>query len=382
MERFFCLLAALEMLCVNMYTFHTCAKKKPSPLVIICVMGIFSALLFGTLNRFFGDTNLWGSGIFMICGIVYIVPLTFLYRHPVGYSISIACFSWIFTMLIYALSVQLADFFPQENYFASLLAIQTVLYALTILPFFRFVTGKFMYILKNADQKTQKRLFRLAISWFLFTDLLNYIFVFDTHIIGTKIAKILILCALAANALMTYQIFYSLRRENNAALEFENALRVDALTKLKNRMAFFEDAQALIDSHTPFTIFFIDLDNFKSVNDNYGHIKGDRYLRHFADCFSAGFSSYGTVYRISGDEFVFLYINGKLDDSVDYKIEHFEMCDCDEIPFKGFSIGRASYPEDAQTLTLLVASADKRMYKTKKVQSKRTGEKQSDSDKA
>lgn len=366
MEKFFLALTMLEMLCVNMYTFHICSKKRSSLFVIIFVIGIFTMLFSMAFDLLLGDTNLLGSGIFMVCGVVYLVPLTFLYRQSARYSVSVMCSSWIYTMLIYTLSIQFADLFPEENYGASLLAIQTALYVLTIRSFFRFVTRKFMYIIKNADRNTKKFLLWLGISWFLFAVFLNYMMVFDMPFLGTKITKILILCTSAANALMTYQVFYSFRRENQSALEFERALRLDALTRLKNRTAFFEEAQALIDSHIPFTLFFIDLDNFKSINDNYGHMKGDLYLKQFSDSFSGRFSSFGTVYRISGDEFVFLYINGKHDHSVYKKIGHFDMCDCAGVLFKGFSMGSASYPEDAQTLNLLIAAADERMYREKR----------------
>lgn len=331
-------------------------------------MGIFTVLVFGTFGLLLGKLNVLGSGAFMVLGVAYLAPLTFLYRQPVSYSVSIMCSCWIYTMLIFVLSAQVSSLFPQWSYKISLLAVQTGLYVLTIRPFSKFVTQKFLYILKNADQKTKKLLLWLGISWCLFAFLLNYTMIFDMPSFGAKITKILLLCASAANALMTYQIFYSFRRENQNALEFGIALRLDALTGLKNRTAFFEEAQALIDSHIPFTIFFIDLDNFKSINDDYGHVKGDLYLKQFSDSFSAGFSSSGTVYRISGDEFVFLHINGKHDHLICQKVGQFNMRDCDGIPFKGFSVGSASYPEDAQTLNLLVAAADKQMYEGKKAQ--------------
>lgn len=366
MEYFLLALATLEMLCVNVYTFHICSEKKKGLFVTISVIGVFTLLLFGAFYLLLGNANILGSGIFMICGIVYLIPLTFLYRQPVRYSVSIMCSSWIYTMLVYALSIQLAGLFPQWNYRASFLVLQTMLYAFTVRPFFGFVTQKFIYIIKNADQKTKNLLFWLGVSWFLFAVFLNYTLVADPPSFAARFTRILILCAATVNALMTYQIFYSFRRENQNALEFESALRRDALTGLKNRMAFLEEAQAMIDKHTPFTIFFMDLDNFKSVNDSYGHVKGDQYLKQFSDRFSASFSSFGTVYRISGDEFVFLYINGKHDRSVCKKIEYFNMQDCAGIPFQGYSMGSASYPEDAQMLNLLIVAADKRMYGEKK----------------
>ena len=366
MEYVFLALSVLEMLCVNVYTFHMCSEKKPPAFTVVSVISIFTALLFGAFYLLFHNTDLLGSGIFMVFGMVYIVPLTFLYRQPVKYSISIMCSSWIYTMLTYALSIQIAGLVPQWNDWASLLLFQTALYILTARPFFRFLTQKFLFILKNADQKTKNLLFWLGISWFCFAVLLNYALVFDISLYTAKITKVLVLCASALNAFMTYQIFYSFRRETQNASEYESALKLDVLTGLRNRMAFLEEAQAMIDGCIPFTIFFIDLDNFKSVNDDYGHIKGDQYLRQFSTAFSERFSALGTFYRISGDEFVFLYVNKKHGHPVYRKIESFTMRDCADIPFKGFSMGSASYPEDAQILNSLIMAADKRMYGEKK----------------
>ncbi len=366
MDNFFLALTTLEMLCANMYMFHICSEKRYSIWVILFVIGLFTLLFLGAGQLFLGNANYLGSGIFVVCGVVYLLPLIFLYRQPIRYSVTIMCSTWIYTMLLYALSIQIAGLLPQWNYRASLLVIQTVLYTLTIRPFFKFANKKFIYIIRNADQKTRNLLFWLGICWCLFISLLSYLRIYNTSSYAAKIINILILCIAAVNALMTYQIFYSFRRENQNALEFENALRIDDLTGLKNRIAFFEEAQSMVDSRMPFTIFFIDLDHFKSVNDDYGHVKGDQYLKHFSNSFSASFSAFGTIYRISGDEFVFLY-TGKHNHLIDKKIGHFGMCDCGGISFKGFSMGSASYPGDAKALNQLIMTADKRMYKEKKV---------------
>lgn len=365
MELFPILLAVLEMLCVNLYTFHICSQKKARLSVIIFVISIFTVLFFGLFYMLMKDTAIPGNGSLMLCGMAYLAPLTFLYRQPVTYSISIMCSCWIYTMLVYALSLQLAGFFPEPDYFAALLLIQTALYVFTIHPFFRFLQKKFIYIIKSSDHKTKRLLFWLGISWFMFVLLLNYTLIVDMSAAHSGIAKILTLCMTGINAFATYQIFYSFRRENQSASEFENALRIDALTRQKNRTAFFEEAQALIDNHTSLIIYFIDLNYFKSVNDTYGHLRGDLYLKHFSDSFSSYFFSLGTFYRIAGDEFVFLHVKDKHDHSLSNQIDNFDMHDCGGIPFKGFSVGSASYPEDAQTLNLLIAAADKRMYEEK-----------------
>ena len=50
----------------------------------------------------------------------------------------------------------------------------------------------------------------------------------------------------------------------------------------------------------------IDLDDFKSVNDTYGHLEGDKYLQVFARCLREVFQRYGFCYRMGGDEFCVL----------------------------------------------------------------------------
>lgn len=51
----------------------------------------------------------------------------------------------------------------------------------------------------------------------------------------------------------------------------------------------------------------MDLDHFKQINDQYGHLVGDQYLQHFANICRQIFQNTGTVYRFGGDEFVAVY---------------------------------------------------------------------------
>ena len=53
-------------------------------------------------------------------------------------------------------------------------------------------------------------------------------------------------------------------------------------------------------------LIVFDLDNFKYINDTYGHQAGDQCLKVIAECLKKAYSRYGNCYRIGGDEFVFL----------------------------------------------------------------------------
>ena len=80
----------------------------------------------------------------------------------------------------------------------------------------------------------------------------------------------------------------------------------DALTGVYNRIAFSEDIQRLLTpgSVSTLCLAFIDLDNFKSVNDTHGHWVGDEYLKAFCADLTARIRSADHLYRLGGDEFL------------------------------------------------------------------------------
>lgn len=57
---------------------------------------------------------------------------------------------------------------------------------------------------------------------------------------------------------------------------------------------------ALLASGDAFSVMFMDLDRFKAVNDRYGHLLGDAYLRHFASVSAGILEGYGELYRFAG----------------------------------------------------------------------------------
>jgi len=85
------------------------------------------------------------------------------------------------------------------------------------------------------------------------------------------------------------------------------AARTDALTGIANRRGFLEQTtltQRSADDHRPVAVLLFDLDNFKTINDRYGHPVGDRTLQLFAGVAKAQIGEAGTVGRWGGDEFI------------------------------------------------------------------------------
>lgn len=90
----------------------------------------------------------------------------------------------------------------------------------------------------------------------------------------------------------------------------KTAARIDELTGIPNRRAFYEAAQMEIAranrNPRPFTVVYTDIDNFKFVNDRFGHLEGDRLLSLTAEIMRQSVREIDQVARLGGDEFVLL----------------------------------------------------------------------------
>ncbi|HHZ20635.1 MAG TPA: sensor domain-containing diguanylate cyclase [Firmicutes bacterium] len=108
---------------------------------------------------------------------------------------------------------------------------------------------------------------------------------------------------------------------NEANQKLLVAANTDSLTGLANRQAILtildqekNRLQFLPDSeHAYFSLLFIDLDNFKYLNDNFGHYIGDLVLRRFADLLRSTVKNLGVTARFGGDEFIVFLPNHNLD---------------------------------------------------------------------
>lgn len=89
----------------------------------------------------------------------------------------------------------------------------------------------------------------------------------------------------------------------------------DSLTNLLNRWAFRSRSEQLVRSYTkwqkPLCLIYIDLDDFKSINDRYGHATGDKALIHVAEMMTKTFGNNALLCRLGGDEFAVLLHNDK-----------------------------------------------------------------------
>jgi diguanylate cyclase (GGDEF)-like protein len=149
----------------------------------------------------------------------------------------------------------------------------------------------------------------------------------------------------------------------------------DAVTGLANRSLFndrLSHALAQAQRHRwRLAVMFIDLDDFKNVNDTYGHEVGDRVLQMVAQRLRGSVRGGDTVSRRGGDEFLLLMLEAKDEGSVAALAAKIidniaEACDVEGGSVRVRpSIGIALYPEDGQCAQDLLKNADKAMYAAK-----------------
>lgn len=148
--------------------------------------------------------------------------------------------------------------------------------------------------------------------------------------------------------------------------EINTIAYIDGLTGIKNRYSLFRQMDYYIENNLAFLVLFIDLDNFKMINDEHDHAKGDVYLKTFAHSLQKAIGSRGDVFRFAGDEFVCVIHTDitNFDDKL-FEQEIVESIVLD-IAFYGLSYGKAHYPSQASNADDLINLADQAMYAVKR----------------
>lgn len=183
--------------------------------------------------------------------------------------------------------------------------------------------------------------------------------------------------------------FVTVAREITERKELEEKLRFlayhDSLTLLPNRrylLERFEDIAHTADSsNSSIAILFIDGDNFKRINDVYGHDVGDEFIRKFGKALSSSLRDSDIIARIGGDEFVVILTKMSKNKIKRKKQIEQTIARIQKILRVGWTIGKnyfsptssigvSCYPEDGTEISLLLDKADVALYYAKKISGK------------
>jgi diguanylate cyclase (GGDEF)-like protein len=151
----------------------------------------------------------------------------------------------------------------------------------------------------------------------------------------------------------------------------------DPLSGLYNRLSLGEKIEWLISkerrSQGKFALLFLDLDNFKNINDSRGHEFGDKILQHVANILLRSVRENDIVSRLGGDEFVIVLPEIIDDQDILEVLKRVQKALSQPVSFENYkyqitcSIGVTIYPKDGKTVTELLKNADIAMYKSKEL---------------
>jgi diguanylate cyclase (GGDEF)-like protein len=172
-----------------------------------------------------------------------------------------------------------------------------------------------------------------------------------------------------------FWLFEDVTEEKKTLQQAEQHAELDALTSIFNRRRFDQDLQRLIAQAerdgSQLTILMFDLDDFKPINDQYGHSCGDEVLKQVASTLSPQLRRNEMLYRIGGDEFAVLLVNTNdgemaiLAERIVHTIHSLEVECNGAIANVSCSMVIARYPRDTTSLQGLLELADHAMYEAK-----------------
>lgn len=193
-----------------------------------------------------------------------------------------------------------------------------------------------------------------------------------------QIVLVLMLLLLAFILYKSYRLSQTIKEQDKLSQErIWHQANFDFLTNLPNRMMFHNRLQEEIKkadrTNLPMGLLYLDLDNFKQINDQFGHATGDELIKEVADRISGCIRSIDTNARIGGDEFT--VIMGELTDLTAMEKVSRKILSRLEQPFYlnrhtiyiTVSIGITIYPNDSNKIEDLLMFADQAMYEAKRL---------------
>lgn len=200
-----------------------------------------------------------------------------------------------------------------------------------------------------------------ALSWLLAEMGGRKIYQFESALLWNDLMELLLLLL---SALVVSALKGALERENEMA-------RTDQLTGISNRRHYLElvtgEMRRNLRYKEPFTVAYLDIDKFKTVNDAMGHAEGDKLLRQTAIVIVAAIRETDTAARLGGDEFALLLPNTAEESAltVAEKVRQQLKKEVESRWPITFSMGLVIYLQSPATIDEVIDRADRLMYEVK-----------------
>ncbi len=146
----------------------------------------------------------------------------------------------------------------------------------------------------------------------------------------------------------------------NSFLQIKESANKDFLTGISNRKHFFELGQNIHLKSRNIALAMIDIDNFKKINDTFGHDKGDEVIKSLAHLLKNSIKGKDIVARVGGEEFIIFLQDIKTLDAINFLNEI-----CKDISKLDFTVSIGLTTKKLNSLDEMIKQADKLLYKAK-----------------
>lgn len=166
---------------------------------------------------------------------------------------------------------------------------------------------------------------------------------------------------------------YDISSDREIQEKLSEEMRLDPLTRLLNKVAAGEEVKEFVSGRPEGThvLFLIDVDNFKCINDTFGHTVGDTVLLDLAQIIRSQFALNDIVGRIGGDEFLVFMKNATMDEAAEKAKQlcqeaRKQLIGDDAVVSVTLSVGLAVYGADGEDYDIMFEKADRAMYRAKR----------------
>lgn len=230
-----------------------------------------------------------------------------------------------------------------------------------------------LYLVPNILVMIMYPKWKIIVGTAFFYSVLKYTAYFSDFDATSKVETVALILESLVNGAILVTVSY-LRIENNKLLrEVQKLSIIDPLTGIYNRRYFDLYMKKVIPlskrTNNPLSLIMIDIDHFKKVNDNYGHLCGDEALKHISDIIKSNVRNSDAYIRLGGEEFVIILPRTLLDEAqilAERIREAVEQSDfiyhSEHIPIS-ISLGVSQY--EGEQVEAFIETADKALYSAK-----------------
>lgn len=362
MNPLFNTLIVIELSCAITYLACTLGRRRYALKTHILIHAAITAVFLFIMDLATKEASLqYGreTVFWMLAGCALITSLLFFYGGGWGLRVTVFFYILCYVLSIFTAASRAAYLITNTSMSGLTLLIQTVLYTGSIRQFQQFSQEKFIRFLSEAAGSRHQRLLLMqTITSFVLIAAYNILMVS----ICSELEKLLFLFLLLFYIVQTNLLLVSYLQTDENKQEFQLMAATDPLTGLGNSVALVDRLHKMQKEGGAFSLLFMDLDSFKSVNDTHGHRAGDAYLIRFAQALKRLGGDGTFFFRKSGDEFIGLTRDRELAKALKTLRPEMEP----GIAFLGVSVGCANTPEDGETLAELLDVADRDMYRHKR----------------